>query len=104
MVVKRDGRREPFDANKLRRALRTACRKRPVDAESLERIVRTVTHKLSAAGDREVEAQAIGRELLDELARVDQVAYARFASVYLRFETLADFDALLREPAGRPGK
>ncbi len=103
MVVKRDGRREPFDANKLRRALRTACRKRPVDAEALERIVRTVTHKLSATGDREVDATAIGRELLDDLAHVDQVAYARFASVYLRFETLADFDTLLREPAGRRG-
>jgi transcriptional repressor NrdR len=100
MVVKRDGRREAFDPEKLRRALRTACRKRPVSADVIERMVGRVTRRVGAFGEREVDSEAIGRALLDELAAVDEVSYARFASVYLRFESFADFDRLLKERSG----
>ncbi len=100
MVVKRDGRREAFDPDKLRRALRTACRKRPVSADAIERMVTRVTRVVGAFGEREVASEAIGRAILQELADVDEVSYARFASVYLRFESLADFETLLEQRGG----
>ena len=95
LVVKRDGRREEFERDKLRRALRTACRKRSVTAEIIEDIVDRVADELEGAAAREVASQEIGERLLNELAQVDQVAYARFASVYLRFDTISDFQSLV---------
>jgi transcriptional repressor NrdR len=94
LVVKRDGRREPWDADKLRWALRTACRKRPVTAEAMEAMVARTTARVIAQGEREVATSEIGEALLDELHAVDEVAYARFASVYRQFERLADFVSL----------
>ncbi len=94
MVLKRDGRHEPFDRDKIRRSLRTACRKRPVSADAIERIVERAAARLEESPDREVDSPAIGKHLLEELRVVDEVAYARFASVYLRFESLADFERL----------
>jgi len=94
LVVKRDGRREEFEREKLRRALRTACRKRSVSAEVIEQIVQRVANELEGTAAREVSSEEIGERLLGELAEVDQVAYARFASVYLRFDTLSDFISL----------
>ena len=95
LVVKRDGRREEFERDKLRRALRTACRKRSVTAEVIEGIVERVANELEGAAGSEVTSQEIGERLLSELTQVDQVAYARFASVYLRFDTLSDFQSLV---------
>jgi len=95
LVVKRDGRREEFEREKLRRALRTACRKRSVTAEIIEGIVERVANELEGTAAREVGSQEIGEHLLNELAQVDQVAYARFASVYLRFDTISDFQSLV---------
>ena len=95
LVVKRDGRREEFQRDKLRRALRTACRKRSVTAEVIEDIVERLANDLEGTAAREVESQEIGKHLLNALAKVDQVAYARFASVYLRFDTLSDFQTLV---------
>jgi transcriptional repressor NrdR len=94
MIVKRDGRRETFDGAKVRRALRTACRKRPVSADVIERIVERVEASLTLSGDRESASSTIGDALLRELREVDEVSYARFASVFLRFERLEDFAGL----------
>jgi len=91
MVVKRDGRHEPFDRDKLRRSLRTACRKRPVSADDVARIVERVTSALEARPGPEVDSAHIGELLMAELRRVDEVAYARFASVYRQFSSLQDF-------------
>ena len=91
MVVKRDGRHEPFDRDKLRRSLRTACRKRPVSADDVARIVERVTSALEARPGPEVDSAHIGELLMAELRRVDEVAYARFASVYRQFSALQDF-------------
>jgi len=102
LVVKRDGRREEFQRDKVRGALRTACRKREVTAEIIETIVDRVSNELEGLAAREVSSQEIGELLLDELAQVDQVAYARFASVYLRFDTLSDFITLAGPEAGPP--
>ena len=96
MIVKRDGRRESFDADKIRRALRTACRKRPVSADAIERIVERIVGTLTESTDREAPTSAIGDLLLVELKEVDEVSYARFASVFLRFETLDEFAGLVR--------
>ena len=104
MVVKRDGRRENFDRDKVRRALRTACRKRAVSADLIEGMVNRVALTLEGGGVQEVTSQAIGDKLLRELGAVDQVAYARFASVYLRFNSLADFHQLLVPDGEEKGK
>ncbi|MCP4870809.1 MAG: transcriptional repressor NrdR [Proteobacteria bacterium] len=94
MVVKRDGRHEPFDRDKIRRSLRTACRKRPVSADAIARIEERVSAKVEAAPEGEVTSEAIGLQLLEELRDVDEISFARFASVYRRFESLADFTEL----------
>jgi len=94
MVVKRDGRHEPFDRDKIRRSLRTACRKRPVSADAMARIEERVSAKLEEIPEGEVTSEAIGLQLLEELRDTDEISYARFASVYRRFEVLADFVAL----------
>ncbi len=94
LVVKRDGRREPFQRDKVRSSVSIACRKRPVNADQIERIVARIADEVT---DREASSEELGRRVLDELAGVDEVAYARFASVYLRFESLQDFQDLAIE-------
>ena len=106
MVVKRDARRQPFDPDKIRRALRIACRKRPVSADEIERVVGRIASRIDEATAQEVASEDIGRQLLRELAVVDEVSFARFASVYLRFEKLSDFvrlvDLLDESPVAHP--
>ncbi len=94
LVLKRDGRHEPFDRDKIRRSLRTACRKRPVSADVLARIEERVAQAVDATPEGEVTSEAIGLQLLKELRDTDEISYARFASVYRRFESLADFTQL----------
>lgn len=107
VVQKRDGRREAFAADKLLRSLTLACRKRPVPAEDLQRVVQGVEARLLGRG--EVPSSVIGEAVLRELARIDQVAWVRFASVYLRFEGIEEFErfadearrlAAVQEPPG----
>ncbi len=90
MVVKRDGRREEFDPRKLRDKLRIALTKRPVSQEEIDRIVAGVEAQLLELGTVEVPSTAIGEIALRELRKIDEVAYIRFASVYLSFEDLED--------------
>lgn len=93
-VVKRDERREPFDRQKLRRGLETACRKRPIAASRLESIVDEIESVLQESGEREISSKKIGVLVMQRLRDLDEVAYVRFASVYRRFE---DVDAFVRE-------
>ena len=90
MVVKRDGRREEFDPRKLRDKLRIALTKRPVSQEEIDRIVAGVEAQLLELGTVEVPSTSIGEIALRELRKIDEVAYIRFASVYLSFEDLED--------------
>ena len=90
IVVKRDGRREEFDPRKLRDKLRIALTKRPVSQEEIDRIVSTVEARLLERGTVEVPSTAIGEIALRELRQIDEVAYIRFASVYLSFSDLED--------------
>jgi transcriptional repressor NrdR len=90
-VVKRDGRRESFDREKLLNGLLRACEKRPVPRRELVSIVDSVESTLSARDVREMSTEEIGGLVIEELRRLDQVAYVRFASVYRRFEDVNQF-------------
>jgi transcriptional repressor NrdR len=91
-VLKSDGRRVPFDRDKLARSIRIALRKRPVDDERIERIVNGIVRQLEASGDSEVPSHGIGQLVMDTLKEVDAVAYVRFASVYRNFREAKDFE------------
>lgn len=91
VVVKRDGRREPFSPRKLQDKLRVALTKRPVPQAEVERIVREVEHELLESGASEVPSTSIGELVLEKLKSLDQVAYIRFASVYREFRDLDDW-------------
>lgn len=89
-VVKKDGRRVPFERGKILSGLQRACFKRPVSDADLQRIVDETEEEIFRTYDREVPSEAVGRLVADRLRRVDQVAYVRFASVYRRFKTLEE--------------
>lgn len=90
-LVKRDGSRVPFDEEKLRNGMLRALEKRPVSVEQIEASVSQIKHKLRAKGERELKALIVGEMVMDELKKLDDVAYIRFASVYRHFEDLNQF-------------
>jgi transcriptional repressor NrdR len=94
-VVKRSGRRVPFDRDKLQRSVDVALRKRPVDPERIERLVSGIVQRLERAGEAEVTSEAVGEAVMTGLKDLDDVAYVRFASVYKNFREARDFEALL---------
>ena len=91
VIVKSDGRRDGFDARKLRQGFDRALQKRPVSEEQIEAAVRAVVHQLRMTTEREVASRRIGEFVMGELRKLDHVAYVRFASVYRSFEDVADF-------------
>jgi transcriptional repressor NrdR len=97
MVVKKDGRREAFDRQKVLEGLKLACQKRPVGAEQLEAVVDGIERRLQEMGEKEVPSSVIGEAVMRELARLDEVAYVRFASVYRSFKDLGEFMSELKE-------
>lgn len=90
-IIKRDGRREAFSEHKLRGGLERAVEKRPVPLAEIDRAMDVVMRKLRTSGEREVPSSHLGGWVMEELKRVDQVAYVRFASVYRRFEDVQAF-------------
>ncbi|WP_082507860.1 transcriptional regulator NrdR [Methylobacterium sp. Leaf113] len=104
-VLKRSGKRVPFDRDKLQRSIDVAVRKRPVDPERIERLVSGITRQLESSGEAEIGSEAIGELVMEGLKGLDDVAYVRFASVYKNFREASDFKALLgtlAEPAVLP--
>ena len=99
MVIKQDGRREPFDRDKILRGIQIACATRPIETESIEELVSGIESELYHRGSREVTSREIGEMVMQNLRRLDEVAYIRFATIYRRFadvEDLADeIEALL---------
>jgi transcriptional repressor NrdR len=91
LVVKKDGRREPFDRQKLLRGLLKACEKRPVEVKALEALCNEVESAFHEREEREMTTVEIGNRVMERLKDLDQVAYVRFASVYRRFDDLGDF-------------
>jgi transcriptional repressor NrdR len=107
MVLKRAGRRVPFDREKLMRSVQIAVRKRPVDPDKIERMVSGIVRQLESSGETEITAETIGNHVMEGLKGIDDVAYVRFASVYKNFREAKDFEALLDElndPEGQPLK
>ena len=94
-VVKSDGRRVPFDRDKLARSVRIALRKRPVQEERIERIVNGIVRQLEASGESDIASKNVGELVMETLKEVDAVAYVRFASVYRNFREAKDFEAFL---------
>jgi transcriptional repressor NrdR len=90
-VVKKDGKREPFDRQKLLRSLSVACNKRPVSMDALEAEAEALERELGEAGEREVSSELIGERVMERLKRLDGVAYVRFASVYKSFRDVDEF-------------
>ncbi len=97
-VAKKDGRREPFHKEKLRRGIQIACKKRPVSIAQIEGIVSKISKTVQNQGERELESTEIGQHVVEELRQLDHVAYVRFASVYRTFEDIGEFvDSLKTE-------
>jgi transcriptional repressor NrdR len=90
-IVKRDGRRVPFDEDKLRMGIGKALEKRPVSIEQIEELLGRVKQQLLSSGEREVNSQLLGELIMLELKKLDEVAYVRFASVYCRFQDVSAF-------------
>ena len=96
-VLKRNGRRTPFDRDKLMRSVQVALRKRPVDPERVERMVPGIVRKLESMGENEIASSVVGELVMEELKQLDDVAYVRFASVYRNFRERKDFERVLGE-------
>src|SRR5215207_8728566 len=94
-VIKRSGRRMPFDRDKLMRSVQVALRKRPVDPERVERMVSGIVRQLESRGEQEIPSQDIGHLVMEGLRNLDDVAYVRFASVYRDFREAKDFEAFV---------
>ncbi len=91
LIVKKDGRREAFDREKLLRGLEKACEKRPVSVEQLEAMVTDIERGLQDVGEKEINSSEIGEQVMKRLPSLDEVAYVRFASVYRSFRDIAEF-------------
>src|SRR5690348_2588377 len=96
-VIKRNGRRAPFDRDKLMRSVQIALRKRPVDPERIEETVSKIVRELETGGESEVSSETIGEAVMTHLRELDDIAYVRFASVYRNFREAKDFQAALDE-------
>ena len=100
MVLKKTGRKVPFDRDKLARSIEIAVRKRNVDPERIERAVTGIVRQLESSGETEIPTEEIGRLVMEALKSLDDVAYVRFASVYRNFREAKDFHEVLGELKG----
>jgi len=91
MVVKKDGRREPFDRNKILSGIKKACEKRPISIATIEAVTDKIEKAIQEMGETEVQSRSIGEEVMKALHELDQVAYVRFASVYREFKDIDQF-------------
>lgn len=90
MVVKKDGRREPFDMNKVKNGILIACKKRPIETAKVDLIIENIEKKLTGLGVKEIPSSWVGEEIMSALKEIDKVAYVRFASVYRQFKDIND--------------
>lgn len=97
VVIKSNGKREDFDRDKLERSIRIALRKRPIEHERMEKMISGIVRRLESLGDTDINSKMIGEIVMESLARIDTVAYVRFASVYKNFQAADDFDKFVSE-------
>jgi len=96
VVVKKDKRREPYSREKLKSGILKACQKRPVSIEKIDKIVEEIEEKLRKKG-REIKSSEIGKIVMQKLKKIDDVAFIRFASVYMNFQNIKDFKKIMKE-------
>lgn len=94
-VIKKDGRREPFDREKVKRGILRAIQKRPVSLDLVEEVIDEVEREMLGLESQEISSRKVGEAVLKRLKKIDKVAWLRFASVYLEFEDLSDFEKLI---------
>ena len=94
-VVKNNGRKEPFDRDKITKSISISLRKRPIDSESIEKFISKIVRNLEGLGENDIPTATIGKFIMDGLANLDQVAYVRFASVYKNFKEAKDFEQFI---------
>ena len=94
-VIKSNGRRAPFDRDKIAKSITIALRKRPIGAESVEKFISKIVRNLEGLGENEIPTSTIGKFIMDGLSNLDQVAYVRFASVYRNFKEAKDFEQFI---------
>jgi len=95
IVVKNNGRKVPFDRDKIAKSINISLRKRPIDTESIEKFISKIVRNLEGLGENEIPTSTIGKFIMDGLANLDQVAYVRFASVYKNFKEAKDFEQFI---------
>jgi len=96
-VIKKNGRRAPFDREKLTRSIMIALQKRPVEQEHIERMISGIVRRLESMGNSDVSSEQIGQMVMESLAHLDSVAYVRYASVYKNFHEVSDFESFIDE-------
>ncbi|MEX1107304.1 MAG: transcriptional regulator NrdR [Dongiaceae bacterium] len=101
-VVKGNGRREPFERDKLMRSIQIALRKRPVEPDRVDRVVNGIVRRLESLGESEIPSKLVGEMVMDALSTLDQVAFVRFASVYRNFREAKDFEEFVGQLGGEP--
>ncbi len=101
VVIKKNGKREDFDRDKLERSIRIALQKRPLDPDRIDQMISGIVRRLESMGESDIESDKVGEIVMDTLARIDTVAYVRFASVYKNFQAADDFNDFVQEL--RPG-
>ena len=94
-VIKSNGRRAPFDRDKITKSITIALRKRPIDAETIDKFISKIVRNLEGLGENEIPTSTIGKFIMDGLSNLDQVAYVRFASVYRNFKEAKDFEQFI---------
>ena len=94
-VVKSNGRKEPFDRDKIAKSINISLRKRPIDSESIEKFISKIVRNLEGLGENDIPTSTIGKFIMEGLANLDQVAYVRFASVYKNFKEAKDFEQFI---------
>ncbi len=94
-VIKTNGRREPFDRDKIAKSITISLRKRPINSETMEKFISKIVRNLEGLGENEIPTTTIGKFIMDGLANLDQVAYVRFASVYRNFKEAKDFEQFI---------
>ncbi len=97
VVIKKNGKREDFGRDKLERSIRIALKKRPIDPERVDQMISGIIRRLESLGDTDVQSDKIGEIVIETLARIDTVAYVRFASVYKNFQAADDFEEFVSE-------
>ena len=103
-VIKKNGRRSPFDREKLAKSLFTALKKRPIDNDTIEKVVSKISRELEELGQSEIQSSVIGKKVMETLKNLDKIAYVRFASVYTNFKEVGEFGEYIEKLDGKPKK